>query len=188
MAGGSGCARAPREPGNCSAWYRSMSRMPALGRGPGLGARRAVGDGPFHPHPREPDHAQRPVLRPDLPARSDRFPSPLEDRDPRTRSRLPRILTMDDLRPMVEPQGTHLMECAGNPRASPLRADQRRELGGDPARDGPRARRTAVQGDVGAHLWLRQALPGFPSSRWSGRAGSSRPTNLSPAGPSWRRR
>jgi DMSO/TMAO reductase YedYZ molybdopterin-dependent catalytic subunit len=28
----------------------------------------------------------------------------------------PRILTLDDLRPMVENQGTHLMECAGNPR------------------------------------------------------------------------
>jgi DMSO/TMAO reductase YedYZ molybdopterin-dependent catalytic subunit len=29
----------------------------------------------------------------------------------------PRVLTLDDLRPMVEPQGTHLMECAGNPRS-----------------------------------------------------------------------
>jgi DMSO/TMAO reductase YedYZ molybdopterin-dependent catalytic subunit len=28
----------------------------------------------------------------------------------------PRVLTLDDLRPMVEDQGTHLMECAGNPR------------------------------------------------------------------------
>jgi DMSO/TMAO reductase YedYZ molybdopterin-dependent catalytic subunit len=28
----------------------------------------------------------------------------------------PRVLTLDDLRPMVEPQGIHLMECAGNPR------------------------------------------------------------------------
>jgi DMSO/TMAO reductase YedYZ molybdopterin-dependent catalytic subunit len=28
----------------------------------------------------------------------------------------PHVLTLDDLRPMVEPQGTHLMECAGNPR------------------------------------------------------------------------
>jgi len=28
--------------------------------------------------------------------------------------RTPRDLTPDDLRPMVEPQGTHLMECAGN--------------------------------------------------------------------------
>jgi DMSO/TMAO reductase YedYZ molybdopterin-dependent catalytic subunit len=27
-----------------------------------------------------------------------------------------RIVTLSDLRPMVEPQGTHLMECAGNPR------------------------------------------------------------------------
>jgi DMSO/TMAO reductase YedYZ molybdopterin-dependent catalytic subunit len=28
----------------------------------------------------------------------------------------PRVLTLDDLRSMIEPQGTHLMECAGNPR------------------------------------------------------------------------
>jgi DMSO/TMAO reductase YedYZ molybdopterin-dependent catalytic subunit len=28
----------------------------------------------------------------------------------------PRLLTVDDLRPTVENQGTHLMECAGNPR------------------------------------------------------------------------
>jgi DMSO/TMAO reductase YedYZ molybdopterin-dependent catalytic subunit len=28
----------------------------------------------------------------------------------------PRVLTLDDLRPLVEPRGTHLMECAGNPR------------------------------------------------------------------------
>jgi DMSO/TMAO reductase YedYZ molybdopterin-dependent catalytic subunit len=30
--------------------------------------------------------------------------------------RAPRDLTPDDLRPMVEPRGTHLMECAGNDR------------------------------------------------------------------------
>ncbi len=28
----------------------------------------------------------------------------------------PRVFTLEDLRPMVEDQGTHLMECAGNPR------------------------------------------------------------------------
>jgi DMSO/TMAO reductase YedYZ molybdopterin-dependent catalytic subunit len=28
----------------------------------------------------------------------------------------PHVLTLDDLRPMVETQGVHLMECAGNPR------------------------------------------------------------------------
>src|SRR5262249_51665598 len=44
--------------------------------------------------------------------------------DPRARWKLtiqglvrtPRVLTLDDLLPMVQPQGTHLMECAGNPR------------------------------------------------------------------------
>jgi DMSO/TMAO reductase YedYZ molybdopterin-dependent catalytic subunit len=50
-----------------------------------------------------------------------RRPDQLDDRKPWKINlhgliKSPQELTMDDLRPMVETQGTHLMECAGNPR------------------------------------------------------------------------
>jgi len=116
LEGGIGCARPPRGPGKVLGLvpFAEPSEAPSgVVLGSGLDGRLALDLSTLTPQS---------LITP-----NDQFfirtcqPDQLDSRAPwkiaiQGLVKTPQVLTLDDLRPMVEPQRTHLMECAGNPR------------------------------------------------------------------------
>src|SRR5262249_38726401 len=117
LAGGTGCARPPRGTGKMLGavpFVEPMAGLTGVVLGSGLGARLALELSRLTPEGLVTPNHQFYI-------RTHR-PDQLDPQSPwkmalRGLVQTPRVLTLDDLRPMVEPQGTHLMECAGNPRS-----------------------------------------------------------------------
>jgi DMSO/TMAO reductase YedYZ molybdopterin-dependent catalytic subunit len=117
LAGGTSCARSPRQPGKLLGevpFADQSADFPSTISGHGLDGRLALDLSTLTPNS---------LITP-----SDRFyirtcqPDQLDYQAPWKIAvhglvKAPRALTLDDLGPMVENQGTHLMECAGNHRA-----------------------------------------------------------------------
>ena len=99
----------------------------------------------------------------------------------------PRVLTMDDLGPMVKPQGTHLMECAGNPRSLHFGLISAAQWAGVPLAE-VLERAYRGPGPLRCSSRALTNTPSLPNDRLPGQAGSSRGISLLPAAHSWRRK